>query len=207
VERVVVVGAGIVGAAAAARLAAAGARVTVVDDATAGGATAAGAGIIATISSTVTDDETAAFRFAAARHYRELVRRCADAGIGDGSYRVAGQLTLALRSSERDELQADFDRTTNLVARHGTDAVGQPELLTTDDIAARFPLIGATFGGFLAPDVAVVDGRAMRDSLLRLAVVAGAEMVSGTATLDHGGDAAEPGGTEPSGGGLGNRQR
>lgn len=196
-----VVGAGIVGAATAARLAAAGARVTVVDNGAVGGATAAGAGIIATISSTVTDDETAAFRFAAARHYRELVQRCADAGIEGASYRIAGQLTVALRSSERDELQADFDRTTRLVARHGPDSVGQPELLTAGDIASRFPLVGPTFGGFLAPDVAVVDGRAMRDCLLSLAVAAGAEMVSGTAELDVDGSIAGPGGVEAAGAG------
>ena len=184
VQRVVVVGAGIVGAAAAARFASRGARVTVVDNAAAGGATAAGAGIIATISSRPTDDETAAFRFAAARHYRELLQQCADAGIDGGSYRVAGQLTVALQSSERDDLQADFDRTTALVARHGTASVGQPELLTAADVATRFPLVGPTFGGLLDPDVAVVDGREMRDRLLRLAVSAGAQIVTGTADLD-----------------------
>lgn len=195
-----VVGAGIVGAAAAARLAAAGARVTVVDNGATGAATAAGAGIIATVSSTVTDDETAAFRFAAARHYRELVQRCSDAGIDGASYRVAGQLTVALRDAELGELQADFERTTNLVARHGPTSVGQPELLTAAEIATRFPLIGPTFGGFLAPDVAVVDGRAMRDCLLRLAVSAGAEIVSGTARLEIDGAVDGPGGVDASSG-------
>lgn len=184
VQRVVVVGAGIVGAAAAARLAAAGALVTVVDNAAVGGATAAGAGIIATISSRVTDAATTAFRFAAARHYRELVQRLADAGIDGASYRVAGQLTLALHRSERAELQADFDRTSGLVDRYGPASVGQPELLTAADVAARFPLVGPTFGGVLSPEVAVVDGRAMRDCLLRSAVSAGAEILTGTAALD-----------------------
>ncbi len=197
VQRVVVVGAGIVGAAAAARLAAAGVRVTMVDNAAAGGATAAGAGIIATISSKVTDDETTAFRFAAARHYRELLRRLADAGIDGASYRVAGQLTVALQSSERNDLHVDFDRTTSLVARYGSASVGQPELLTAADVAVRFPLVGRTFGGVLSPEVAVVDGRAMRDCLLRSAVSAGAEIVSGTAALDLVGDA-----TDGAGGGF-----
>lgn len=202
VQRVVVIGAGIVGAGAAARLAAAGARVTVVDNGAVGGATAAGAGIIATISSTVTDDETAAFRFAAARHYRDLLQRCADAGIEGGSYRIAGQLTVALRSAECEELQADFDRTRDLVARHGPDSVGQPELLTAGDIAARFPLVGPTFGGLLAPDVAVVDGRAMRDCLLRLAVSAGAEMADGTAELEVDGSIDGAAGVDAAGGRL-----
>lgn len=199
VERVVVVGAGIVGAAAAARLAGRGARVTVVDNGAVGGATAAGAGIIATISSRPTDDETAGFRFAAARHYRELLQRCADAGIDGSSYRIAGQLTVALRSSEGDALQADFDRTTALVARHGTASVGQPELLTAADIAARFPLVGPTFGGLLDPDVAVVDGREMRDCLLRLAVSAGAEILTGTADLEAHTDADGSGGVRLAG--------
>lgn len=183
VQRVVVVGAGIVGAAAAARLAAAGARVTVVDDRAAGGATAAGAGIVATVSSRATDEETTAFRFAAARHHRELLERCAEAGITGASYRVAGQLTVALAESQVVELQSEFDRTVRLVARHGPDTVGQPELLSPADIVERFPLVGPTFGGVLSPEVAVVDGRAMRNCLLRLAVSAGADVVSGTADL------------------------
>ncbi len=178
------VGAGIVGAAAAARLATRGARVTVVDDGAAGGATAAGAGIIATVSSRPTDDDTAAFRFAAARHYAELVQRCADAGLGGHSYRAAGQLTVALRAAESAELLADYERTTDLVARFGPAAVGRPELLAAADIAARYPLLGPTYGGLLAPDVAVVDGRAMRGCLLQLAASAGADIVSGRAELE-----------------------
>lgn len=183
VQRVVVVGAGIVGAAAAARLARSGVQVTVVEGHAVGGATAAGAGIIATVSSRATDDETAAFRFAAARHYPELVQRCAEAGISGASYRVAGQLTLALQESETETVLADFERTGALVDRFGADSVGRPELLTAGAIVDRYPLVGPTFGGFLAPEVAVVDGRAMRDCLLQLAVSAGAEVVVGTAQL------------------------
>lgn len=193
VQRIVVLGAGIVGAAAAARLAAAGAQVTVVDSGAAGAATAAGAGIIATVSSRVTDDETTAFRFAAARHYRELLQRCTAAGIGSASYRVAGQLTVALHESETDDLIADFERTADLVDRHGPDSVARPELLTAAELAARYPLVGSTLGGFLAPGVAVVDGRAMRDALLRLAVMSGAQIVSGTAELDATGSTGSTG--------------
>ena len=77
----------------------------------------------------------------------------------------------------------DFERTRLLVDRFGAESVGLPELLTADEVAGRFPLVGRTFGGFLAPEVAVVDGRALRDSLMQLAVSAGAEVVVGTAQL------------------------
>ena len=145
--RVVVIGAGIVGASAAHRLSGAGVEVTLVDNQSVGGATAAGAGIVATISSRLADAETEAFRFAAARYYPELVEICSEAGLSGHSYAAVGQLTLAADDPEAEALSTELTRASALVGRFGPAAVGRPELLTSTTIRSRFPLVGPTAGG------------------------------------------------------------
>jgi D-amino-acid dehydrogenase len=185
VSTVAVIGAGIVGASAARRLSAAGVQVTLIDDRAEGGATAAGAGIIATIGSRPTDPATAAFRFAAARHYPELVELCDAAGLVNHSYASVGQLTVAFDGAEAGELPAHLERARELVNQFGPDGVGTPELLTGADIADRFPLLAPMAGGLWLPDVARVDGRAMRDALIQLALANGARLVNATARVEY----------------------
>ncbi len=180
--RVVVIGAGIVGASAAHRLSGAGVEVTLVDNQSVGGATAAGAGIVATISSRSADAETEAFRFAAARYYPELVEICSEAGLSGHSYAAVGQLTLAADDPEAEALSTELTRASALVGRFGPAAVGRPELLTSTTIRSRFPLVGPTAGGLWLPEVARVDGDAMRRALVELAVRSGATRVTGSAT-------------------------
>lgn len=181
-KEVVVIGAGIVGASAAYQLAVGGAGVTVVDDHRPGGATAAGAGIIAAVSSKPSDLGTARFRIDAARHYLELDLLCSARGL-EASYGRAGQLTLALTDDDVAQLRAEYERSIELVDRFGTRAVGQPELLTSQQIRDRHPAIGANHGGLMRPEIARVDGAAMRDALRQLAATAGAKRVVGTAEL------------------------
>src|ERR1700712_1697717 len=138
--RVVVIGAGIVGASAALRLSTAGIEVTVIDNQSAGGATAAGAGIIATISSKPTDAESEQFRFTAARYYPELTEICSAAGLSGHSYAAAGQLRLAFDDSEAEALVPELARASALVHRFGPAGVGSPELLTGAAILTRFPM-------------------------------------------------------------------
>ncbi len=180
----VVVGAGIVGASAAYRLSAAGARVTVLDNGAAGGATAAGAGIIATVGSRPTDLDSAAFRFEAARHYLALAQACNAAGLPGHSYAGVGQLVLALDDCDAERLPTDLAGAQDLVRRFGTAAVGIPELLSAAAVGRRFPLVGPSLGGLWLPEVARVDGHAMRNALLRLAAARGATTVDDTGRLE-----------------------
>ncbi len=180
--KVVVIGAGIVGAGAARRLSSAGHDVTVIDNGSAGGATAAGAGIIATISSRPADAETEQFRFTAARHYRELVELCTASGLSGHSYAAVGQLTLAFDDHEAAALTPELERAKALVRLFGATPVGTPELLKGAEIRARWPLIAPAVAGLWLPGVARVDGDAMRCALLDLATRSGAVRVAGSAT-------------------------
>ena len=99
------------------------------------------------------------------------------------SYGPVGQLTVALDESEAASLVPDLRRSLELVDRFGPAAVGTPELLSADQVSRRFPLVGKTFGALWLPEVARVDGAAMRDALLSLASARGARTVVGTAVL------------------------
>ena len=182
--RVVVIGAGIVGASAAQRLSAAGADVVLIDNLAAGGATAAGAGIIATVSSKPADVDAEAFRFAAARYYPGLVELCAAAGLAGHSYASVGQLRLAFDDAEADALRVESERILDLLRRFGPAGVGTPELLTGAAIREAFPQVAPMAGGLLLPEVARVDGNAMRHALVELAAGAGAVRLTGSARPD-----------------------
>jgi D-amino-acid dehydrogenase len=92
--RVVVVGAGIVGASAAFHLAQRGAEVDLIDDDTPGRATLAGAGIICPWLSQSRDPRYEALAFAAVRYYPEIVARLAAAGETGVDYASVGGLVV-----------------------------------------------------------------------------------------------------------------
>ena len=150
VGRVVVVGSGIVGASAAFRLAADSADVILLDHAAVGAATGAGAGILATVGSRPTVPDVAAFRFAASRHYLEIIRICQDAGLDGHSYAPVGQLTVAVDSREAADLRPLFDRASELVQRFGEATVGRPELLRRSRGWHPVPAAGTGRGRCLA---------------------------------------------------------
>src|SRR5215468_5680047 len=99
--KVIVVGAGVVGAACAYEASGVGAEVVLVDADLPGRATAAGAGIICPWVSDADDEAWYAFACAAARQYPALINELADGGAGDVSYRQVGALIIA-----RDEEEA-----------------------------------------------------------------------------------------------------
>jgi D-amino-acid dehydrogenase len=181
VVRIAGIGGGIVGASAALRLRLGGADVTLFHDDLPGGATAAGAGIIAAISSRSLDGETAAFRFAAARHYPALVDMCTSAGFPVPSYAAVGQLTVAFDAAQAGGLEAQLTTARQLVQQFGAAGVGVPQLLSGADVASRFPLVAPTAGALWFPAIARVDGHAMRNAIVQLAVRNGVQVVRDTA--------------------------
>src|SRR5215813_15636665 len=96
--RIVVVGAGIVGASVAYHLARRGVAVVVVEGAEAGSATGAGAGIICPWAS---PDGDPAYRLGAdgARYYPELISMLAEDGEAGTRYQRVGALCLAGRAA------------------------------------------------------------------------------------------------------------
>ncbi|MET7461021.1 FAD-dependent oxidoreductase [Nonomuraea sp. NPDC005501] len=170
--RVVVIGSGIVGASAGYHLSRRGADVIVVDAALEGQATAAGAGIVCPWVDHPGDDAWYALAREGARHYPELVEALGE----DIGYERVGALLVAEDPAELEPVRALLER-----RRAGAPEMG--EVTVVPDPSRLFPPLAAGLSALHVPGAARVDGRAVRDALLRAAVRQGAEVRTGTATL------------------------
>ncbi|MBT2225591.1 FAD-binding oxidoreductase [Nonomuraea sp. NEAU-A123] len=170
--RVAVIGSGIVGAAAAWWLSGRGVSVTVVDGAFSGRATEAGAGIVCPWVDHADDDAWYLLAREGARRYPELVSALGE----DIGYARVGALLVAQDPAELEPVRA-------LLLRRRPEA---PEMGDITDVAAPsalFPPLSPDLSAIHVPGAARVDGRAVRDALLRAAVRRGTELRTGTATL------------------------
>ena len=178
--RVIVVGAGIVGASAAWHLAAQDAEVVLVDRAGEGQATAAGAGIVAPWPRPDTPAPIAALGLAAAAYYPSLLDALVAAGMGDHGYARVGGIHVAPDGPELERLHHGLLR---LRRRPGMAGLGAIERLPPGAPAARFPLLRADLAGLAASGIGRVDGRRLRDALLGAAAAGGARRRAGQAAL------------------------
>jgi D-amino-acid dehydrogenase len=99
--RVVIIGAGVLGASTAFHLTLAGPEVVVADEAHAGRATAAGAGIVSPWSSGRVDPDWSRIADAGARYYPILIQHLAETGETDTGYRRVGALSVAPCGEQR----------------------------------------------------------------------------------------------------------
>ncbi|MEV1242999.1 FAD-dependent oxidoreductase [Nonomuraea sp. NPDC049750] len=170
--RVAVIGSGIVGAAAAWHLSGRGVSVTVVDGAFSGRATDAGAGIVCPWVDHPDDDAWYRLAREGARRYPDLVSALGE----DIGYARVGALLVATDPVELEPIRA-------LLLRRHPEA---PEMGDITDVAAPsalFPPLRDGLSAIHVPGAARVDGRAVRDALLRAAIHQGADLRTGTATL------------------------
>ncbi len=170
---VVVIGAGIVGAACALELAESGAATTLVDADHDGRATAAGAGILS--PETWLDPTPARLELglAAAAHYPRLIERLGALGAGDGGYRRCGLLQVAMRPGD-DDLMV---RARGAVARHP----GVVEEVDGQSAVAAFPALATPRRALWNAAAARIDGRAITAALVRSAELRGARRRRATA--------------------------
>ncbi|UNZ16908.1 FAD-dependent oxidoreductase [Streptomyces sp. 891-h] len=179
--RVVVIGAGIVGAAAAYELVRAGAEAVLVDAVHEGRATAAGAGIICPWTGRVADP----LAVAGAGHYPGLLAALAEDGRTDVGHRKVGALVLLPPDGEAAEQVR-----TRVTARAAADPHAG-EVTTVDAAEARrlFPALGHSGGGFAGTALhlsgaARLDGRRLQAALVAAAERHGLRALSGTASLE-----------------------
>jgi D-amino-acid dehydrogenase len=180
--RFIVVGGGVVAASVAYHLARRGASVIIVEGAQRGAATNAGAGIICPWTASLDD---ACYRLCAegARYYPELLAMLAEDGETASGYARVGALCVAGQAQALHPMAA-------LLRSRRTSApgIGEVAALAPGEPARMFPPLAPGLAGLWIGGGARVDGRAIRDCLLRAAVARGARRVPGTATLDRAGD-------------------
>jgi len=163
--RVVVVGAGIVGASVAFHLADADAsvEVIVVDRSHPGKATLAGAGIICPWPTATTDEELVRLYVAGADAIPEIVDRLAELGA-DSSYRRIGAIALA---SDDTELAAIEGRIAARAAM--SPVIGDVQRIRGSEARRRFPPLRRDLDGLWIEGGARLDGRTMAATLLAAA--------------------------------------
>ena len=178
VMRIVVVGAGILGASTAYHLAREGADVTVVDQSYDGRATAAGAGILCPWPSRVDDAIFYSLYAAGARYYAELVQALAEHGKSDVGYRRSGALVVSTDPAELTAVEG-------LLRERCYDApeMGAVDRVSPHEAQALFPPLRPDFAGVHIAGGARVDGRRCAAALLRAAQRYGATIERGEARL------------------------
>ena len=180
--RFVVVGGGVVAASAAYQLARRGAAVIIVEGDQPGIATNAGAGIICPWTAPL-DDAWYRLCCAGARHYRDLLAMLADDGQAGTGYARVGALCVTDQAGTLPVIAALLE------SRQATAPdMGDLTALAPGEPARMFPPLAPGLAGFWVSGAARIDGRAIRDSLLRAAVRRGARRVPGNATLEQAGD-------------------
>ncbi|WP_072393135.1 FAD-dependent oxidoreductase [Hyphomicrobium sp. CS1BSMeth3] len=176
--KVIVVGAGILGASAAYSLVRAGCAVTMVDRVDEGRATAAGAGIVSPWGSPTVDEDYYALLAHGARYYPRLVQMLAEDGEFDLGYAKVGGLYVASDPAELDAAE----RRARARAVDAPEA-GSIERLAPADARRAFPPLREDQPGLFVSGGARVDGRRIAAAMQRAAAKRGARLVNGSAEL------------------------
>ena len=173
--RVVIVGAGITGAACAWAAGELGADVVLADAARPGQATAAGAGIICPWSSRIEDPAWYSFAVTAAREYPALIERLAELGETSTGYRRVGALLLA---DDAHQITRTLDE-----RRAGAPEMGEVRVVSAAEAQELFPPLRPDTTAVHIGGAARVDGRLMAAALTRAAARHGAAIRTGEARL------------------------
>ncbi len=173
--KVIVVGAGILGASTAYHLAREGCEVVLVDRADKGRATAAGAGIVCPWGSPGEDAASYGLLAGGARYYPDLVAMLAEDGEQDLGYAPVGGLYVPADPRELDAVER------RVRARAADWPVGHAERLSPSEARALFPPLRPDQPALFVSGGARVDGRRVAAALHRAAVKRGARFVSGSA--------------------------
>jgi D-amino-acid dehydrogenase len=174
--RVVVVGAGVLGASVTYHLARAGAEVVVVDQGHDGRATAAGAGIICPWVAETGDAAFTALYTGGARYYADLT-----AALGDPAafgYRRSGALCVSRDPAELDAIEHVAQSWTAKAPE-----IGAIERLGRAEARSLFPPLAHDLAAVRIGGGARVDGRKLAAALLTAAAAHGARLISGQAAL------------------------
>ncbi|MGG6311639.1 NAD(P)/FAD-dependent oxidoreductase [Paenibacillus macerans] len=179
-QKFIVIGAGILGASAAYQLSRSGAEVIIVDRKERGQATDAAAGIICPWLSKRRNRAWYKLAVEGARFYPSLIEELERKGETDTGYARVG----ALRIYREDE-KLKLVELEKLAAKRKQDApeIGDVNLLSSNEVKRLFPPLEDGYTALHISGAARVDGRALRDALLRAAIRNGASLLNGEARL------------------------
>jgi D-amino-acid dehydrogenase len=182
--RIVVLGAGIVGASTAFHLTQLGAEVYLIDRDAPGRATLAGAGIVCPWLSRIQDPCYEALSFTAAKYYPELVTKLAASGERETEYEVVGGLIVGESDGQLD----GFLNRLELFLDRGVKEIGEVRFLGSGGPKELFPYLDPALAGVHLSGAARVSGEMFRAALCQAAIRAGTKRLLGPAILETSGD-------------------
>src|SRR3954468_14630715 len=177
-KKIIVIGGGILGASTAYHLAKQGAEVILVDRKDKGQATDAAAGIICPWLSQRRNKAWYALAKAGARYYPFLIEELKKDGETKTGYSKVGAISLHTDQKKLDKM---LERA--LIRRQEAPEIGEITTLSPQETKSLFPLIDEKFASIHVSGGARVDGRELRDSLLRAAHRSGAILIHEHADL------------------------
>ncbi|MBT2282667.1 FAD-binding oxidoreductase [Paenibacillus polymyxa] len=177
-KKVIVVGSGILGASTAYQLAKHGAEVIIVDRKDIGQATDAAAGIICPWLSQRRNQDWYQLVKAGARFYPSIIAELEGEGETETGYAQVGALSI----------HTDEDKINKMEERAHLRKAEAPEIGDITPLDAigtreRFPLLEERYQSVHISGAARIDGRALRDALIRSAQRNGAEVIHGDAKI------------------------
>jgi D-amino-acid dehydrogenase len=177
-QKVIVIGAGILGASTAYHLVRMGAEVILVDRGDLGQATDAAAGIVCPWLSQRRNKAWYQLVKSGARYYPELISQLEAEGEQETGYQRVGAILLS-EVTEKLEKMAQRAR----IRREDAPEIGEITILTPEETKRLFPPLADEYGAVFVSGAARVNGRALRDALVHGAEKHGAKLINGDASL------------------------
>ncbi|WP_028391271.1 NAD(P)/FAD-dependent oxidoreductase [Bacillus cihuensis] len=181
-QKFIIVGAGILGASTAYQLSKMGSEVVIIDRKDAGQATDAAAGIVCPWLSQRRNKAWYQLAKSGACFYPELIDDLEKDGETETGYARVGALSI---HKEQEKINAMEIRA--LKRKEDAPEIGEIEKLTEQETIRLFPPLSEEYSSLHVSGAARVDGRSLRDSLLRAAQKRGAKLISGNAVLQFNG--------------------
>jgi D-amino-acid dehydrogenase len=182
-QKIIVIGAGILGASTAYHLAKSGADVTLVDRQDKGQATDAAAGIVCPWLSQRRNKAWYQLVKGGARYYPELIKQLEADGEKETGYKRVGAISL---HSDPEKLEKMAERA--IKKRVDAPEIGEVTILSPAETKRLFPPISEEYGSVFVSGGARVNGRAMRNALISAATKNGATLLSGDASIIYEGN-------------------
>ncbi|SDZ63740.1 D-amino-acid dehydrogenase [Evansella caseinilytica] len=177
-DKYIVIGAGILGASTAYQLAKAGADVVLVDRRDSGQATEAAAGIVCPWLSQRRNKAWYRLAKNGAEYYPTLVRELELLGEENTGYARVGAIRLHTDEKKLEDIEARA-----IKRQEEAPEIGRITRLSSSETTALFPPLASRYRSVYISGGARVDGRAIRDALIRGATKLGAVFLPGNAAL------------------------
>ena len=177
-QKIIVIGAGILGASAAYHLAKLDVEVILVDRQDPGQATDAAAGIVCPWLSQRRNKAWYQLTKGGARYYPELIHQLEEDGEKETGYKRVGALSIHT-DSEKLEKMAERAR----IRKVDAPEIGEISILSSSETKKLFPPLSEEYGSVYVSGGARVNGRALRKALISAAVKNGATFLRGNASI------------------------